>query len=97
MSKNFDSPIEVGFCRAAPEPANAAESLPAAPEQETTVAGVLSHEEHRRACMFNLPAYVFGSSPKVAPVEAKEEIFCEDPYCFAAIYIHRSQKSGGKG
>ena len=55
---------------------NAAESLPPQPEMEAPVAGGLSYEEHRRACMFNLPAYVFGSSPKpVAPlptVEAKE-------------------------
>jgi hypothetical protein len=36
---------------------------PAAP----VVAGVLSYEEHRQACMFNLPAYVFGSSPRNPP------------------------------
>jgi hypothetical protein len=28
MSDNFDSPLEVGFCGAAPEPANAAKPRP---------------------------------------------------------------------
>ena len=47
--------------RAEPKPTP---STPSPKEQEAPIAGVLSHEEHRRACMFNLPAHVFGSSPK---------------------------------
>lgn len=44
----------------------------AAEPASPVVAGVLSYEEHRRACMFNLPAYVFGSSPRnPAPAESR--------------------------
>ena len=73
MSKNFDSPIEVGFCGAIPEPVDAAESLPAEPERELMPclnAGCGKELNHDGDCDYEY----YGP---VAPVEAKEKERCE--------------------
>lgn len=57
-------------------PVNRREVTPPKP-----IEGELSHEEHRRACMFNLPAYVFGTSPKPLEPRRHARIICDATGC----------------